>query len=75
MYECFGTLFEKMRFDERTGGRSEVGGRVFCRRLGFSNMGRGAYFTSHHNWFLSTAHTDEDLQRTWDIFDDTLKAV
>ncbi|MBN2310935.1 MAG: aminotransferase class III-fold pyridoxal phosphate-dependent enzyme [Candidatus Hydrogenedentes bacterium] len=36
---------------------------------------RGAYFTSHHNWFLSTAHTDEDLQRTWDIADDAFKAI
>ncbi|HPO16835.1 MAG TPA: aminotransferase class III-fold pyridoxal phosphate-dependent enzyme [Candidatus Hydrogenedentes bacterium] len=36
---------------------------------------RGAYFTSHHNWFVSTAHTKEDLQRTWDICDDAFKAV
>jgi glutamate-1-semialdehyde 2,1-aminomutase len=36
---------------------------------------RGAFFTSHHNWFLSTAHTDADIQQTWDIFDDALKAV
>lgn len=36
---------------------------------------RGAYFTSHHNWFISTAHTDRDLQRTWDIADDAFKAV
>ena len=34
---------------------------------------RGAYFTSHHNWFISTAHTDEDIQRTLDIVDDALK--
>ncbi|HOZ45888.1 MAG TPA: aminotransferase class III-fold pyridoxal phosphate-dependent enzyme [Candidatus Hydrogenedentes bacterium] len=36
---------------------------------------RGAFFSSHHNWFLSTAHTDEDIQRSWDIFDDAVKAV
>ncbi len=36
---------------------------------------RGAYFTSHHNWFVSAAHTDKDLQRTWDIADDAFKAV
>ena len=36
---------------------------------------RGAYFTSHHNWFLSTAHTDEDIQRTWDILEDAFKAL
>jgi glutamate-1-semialdehyde 2,1-aminomutase len=36
---------------------------------------RGAYFTSHHNWFISTAHTDEDIQRTWDIADDAFVAI
>jgi glutamate-1-semialdehyde 2,1-aminomutase len=36
---------------------------------------RGAYFTSHHNWFISTALTDEDIQRTWDIADDAFAAV
>ena len=36
---------------------------------------RGAYFTSHHNWFVSTAHSDEDFQRTWDIADDAFKAI
>ena len=36
---------------------------------------RGAFFTSHHNWFLSTAHTDEDIQQTWDIMDDAFKAL
>ncbi len=36
---------------------------------------RGAYFASHHNWFLSTAHTDEDIQRTLDIADDAFKVV
>lgn len=36
---------------------------------------RGAYFTSHHNWFVSTAHTDKDIKRTWDIVDDAFKAI
>lgn len=36
---------------------------------------RGAYFTSHHNWFISTAHTDSDIKRTWDICNDAFKAV
>ena len=36
---------------------------------------RGAYFTSHHNWFISTAHGDKDLKKTWDIVDDAFKAV
>ena len=36
---------------------------------------RGAFFASHHNWFLSTAHSDEDIQRTWDICEDAFKAI
>jgi len=36
---------------------------------------RGAYFTSHHNWFISTAHSDENIQRTWDIVDDAFQAI
>jgi glutamate-1-semialdehyde 2,1-aminomutase len=36
---------------------------------------RGAYFASHHNWFLSAAHSDEDIQHTWDIVDDALKSL
>jgi glutamate-1-semialdehyde 2,1-aminomutase len=36
---------------------------------------RGAYFTSHHNWFVSAAHTNEDLQHTLDIADDAFKAM
>ncbi len=36
---------------------------------------RGLYITPHHNLFVSAAHTDEDAQRTWDIFDEALKAV
>ena len=36
---------------------------------------RGAYFTSHHNWFISTAHTDKDIKRTWDIVDDAFKTI
>ncbi len=36
---------------------------------------RGAYFTSHHNWFISTAHTDADIKRTWDIVDEACKVI
>ncbi|NLV46389.1 MAG: aminotransferase class III-fold pyridoxal phosphate-dependent enzyme [Candidatus Hydrogenedentes bacterium] len=36
---------------------------------------RGAFFTSHHNWFLSTAHTEEDINRTLDICDEAFKAM
>ncbi len=36
---------------------------------------RGAYFTSHHNWFMSTAHTEEDLKLTLDIAEDAFHAL
>ena len=36
---------------------------------------RGAYFTPHHNWFVSTAHTDEDIKQTLAIADAAFKVV
>jgi glutamate-1-semialdehyde 2,1-aminomutase len=36
---------------------------------------RGAFFTSHHNWFISAAHTDADIKKTWAIADDAFKVV
>jgi len=36
---------------------------------------RGAYFTSHHNWFISTAHTDADIKKTLSIADDAFKVI
>ena len=36
---------------------------------------RGVFFTSHHNWFLSTAHTEEDIKHTLDICDDAFKVL
>jgi glutamate-1-semialdehyde 2,1-aminomutase len=36
---------------------------------------RGAYFASGRNWFVSTAHTEEDLQSTLQIVDDVLSTI
>jgi glutamate-1-semialdehyde 2,1-aminomutase len=36
---------------------------------------RGAYFTSHHNWFFSTAHTDDDIKQTLEIADDAFQFI
>ena len=36
---------------------------------------RGAYFTSHHNWFVSTAHTEEDIKQTLEIADEAFKVI
>lgn len=36
---------------------------------------RGAYFTPHHNWFVSTAHTEDDIAKTIDIAADAFAAI
>ena len=36
---------------------------------------RGLFLTSHHNLFISAAHTEEDLAQSFEIFADALKAV
>lgn len=36
---------------------------------------RGVFMASHHNLFVSAAHTDEDLERTWEVFDEALGVV
>ncbi len=36
---------------------------------------RGAFFTSHHNWFVSAAHNQEDLNRTLEIADEAFPAI
>ena len=36
---------------------------------------RGAYFTSHHNWFVSTAHDELALKQTLEIADDAFYEI
>ncbi len=36
---------------------------------------RGVFLTSHHNLFVSAAHTDEDLEQTWYVFDEVLASL
>ena len=49
----------------------------FMRFQGFCAAAtrRGAYFHPFHNWFLSTAHSAEDIERTIDIADAALAEV
>jgi len=35
----------------------------------------GVLFHPHHNWFISTAHTEEDIKKTLDVADKAFKAV
>lgn len=50
-------------------------GIAFHRALCGECTRRGLFLASHHNLFVSAAHTDEDVQRAWDIFDDALTAL
>ena len=45
--------------------------RQFCAEC----CARGVYFHPHHNWFLSAAHTEEDLRRTLEATDAAFAAV
>lgn len=36
---------------------------------------RGVFITSHHNLFVSAAHSDEDLQQTLEVFDEAFAAL
>jgi glutamate-1-semialdehyde 2,1-aminomutase len=50
-------------------------GHSFHQRLCGECTRRGLFLTSHHNLFVSAAHTEEDVQRTFDIFEDALNAL
>ncbi|HUV07963.1 MAG TPA: aminotransferase class III-fold pyridoxal phosphate-dependent enzyme [Spirochaetia bacterium] len=36
---------------------------------------RGAFFASHHNWFISTAHEERDVSKTIDIVDEAFASL
>ncbi len=36
---------------------------------------RGAFVASHHNWFLSAAHTDREIVRTFEIVEDAFRSL
>ena len=45
--------------------------RTFCGAA----AERGVYFHPHHNWFLSAAHTDADIDRTLEASDEAFAVV
>ena len=45
--------------------------QVFCAEM----TERGHFLHPHHNWFLSTAHTQKDIQSTLDASEDAYKVV
>jgi glutamate-1-semialdehyde 2,1-aminomutase len=36
---------------------------------------RGVYFHPHHNWFVSAAHTEADIDRTLEVADEAFAIV
>jgi glutamate-1-semialdehyde 2,1-aminomutase len=36
---------------------------------------RGVFFNPHHNWFLSAAHTMEDINKTLEVADTGFRIV
>jgi glutamate-1-semialdehyde 2,1-aminomutase len=52
----------------------EDGSRVHRAWIG-ECVRRGAYFLDFHNHFVSTAHEDADLERTWEIAADAFRAI
>jgi glutamate-1-semialdehyde 2,1-aminomutase len=51
------------------------GGIEFHQSLCGECTRRGVFMASHHNLFISAAHTPEDVQRTFDIFEDAVCAT
>ncbi|MCD6570805.1 MAG: aminotransferase class III-fold pyridoxal phosphate-dependent enzyme [Deltaproteobacteria bacterium] len=45
--------------------------QVFCAECSKN----GVYFHPHHNWFISAAHTEEDIKKTLDVADKAFKVV
>jgi len=45
--------------------------RVFCAAM----AERGVYLHPHHNWFMSAAHTEADIDRTVDRAEQAFKIV
>ena len=51
------------------------GGSAIHRRWINECVRRGAYFLDFHNHFVSTAHEDADLERTWEIAEEAFRAI
>jgi glutamate-1-semialdehyde 2,1-aminomutase len=45
--------------------------RLFCGEA----AKRGIFFHPHHNWFLSAAHTEADIDKTLEVSREAFKAV
>ncbi|GFP26000.1 glutamate-1-semialdehyde 2,1-aminomutase, partial [Candidatus Hakubella thermalkaliphila] len=57
-----------MRFDEDPDLYMQ---QIFCAEV----TRRGSFFHPHHNWFISAAHTEADINETLNHAEAALKAV
>jgi glutamate-1-semialdehyde 2,1-aminomutase len=58
-----------MSFKAEQGRHARI--KLFCGEA----AKRGVYLHPRHNWFLSAAHTDEDIRRTLEVTDEAFSAV
>ena len=55
--------------------KDDAGGFARNQAFGAACAARGVYVHPHHNWFLSTAHSEADIRRTLEVTDEAFKAV
>ena len=55
--------------------KDDAGGFERNRVFGAACAARGVYVHPHHNWFLSTAHSEADIRRTLEVTDEAFKVV
>jgi glutamate-1-semialdehyde 2,1-aminomutase len=55
--------------------RDDAGSFERSRVFGAACAQRGVYLHPHHNWFLTTAHSEADIRRTLDVTDAAFREV
>ena len=48
---------------------------VFRQRVSAACAAHGVYLHPHHNWFLSAAHSEDDIRRTLEVTDEAFATV
>jgi glutamate-1-semialdehyde 2,1-aminomutase len=54
---------------------ADAGGFRRSRRFAAACAARGVYLHPHHNWFVSTAHTDADVARVLEVTEEAFREV
>ena len=53
--------------------RPDAGSFERNQTFGAACAARGVYVHPHHNWFLSTAHSEADIRRTLEVTDEEVR--